>query len=301
MKMTKAQLQRAVMRKQEAMGEEEIFSSSALEQMMQDVVSAVCHKFDRRVKVICLCQPDSMLTACTNGERITLNTLGPLIRDLPTTWEKYVSNFGHVTHECGHLLHTDFQTINPLRKGWMDPEFSFGKWRTENEEEAGKIELYCRAHPNFSQIYGKALVSMENIMEDIYIENRLFEEFDGLCAAGLHLVNDENYRLSGTEKELYQSVSEGKILPVHAALNVLQLRKLGYSMKQGEALTAEEEKIRLEVETVLSECEPYFSELEWESSGDKRAQLLNEAALLMFALIPQKEETEKEGEGIPDP
>ena len=302
MKMTKAQLQRAVMRKQEEMSEEEIFSSSALEQMMQDVVSAVCHKFDRRVKVICLCQPDSMLTACTNGERITLNTLGPLIRDLPTAWEKYVSNFGHVTHECGHLLHTDFQTINPLRKGWMDPEFSFGKWRPEEEEKAGKIEQYCRAHPNFSRIYGAALSHLENIMEDIYIENRLYEEFDGLCAAGLHLVNDENFRLSGTEKELYQSVSEGKILPVHAALNVLQLRKLGYSPKQGEALTAEEERIRQEVETVLSESEPYLSELEWESNGEKRALLLNEAALHMFDLVPQKEETETEKEeGDPQP
>ena len=292
----KKDFQKAVRERIPDLTDEDVFASDAIREIMQAVITTVCRGYGRIPEIETVYQPESDLTARTEGTRIQLNTMGPLIRELPDRWRKYVCGFGHVTHECGHVLHTDFRTLNPLREGWNARTFTFGQHRPADEAEAERIEniLNDGHHDALKRIYAGALNDMCNILEDEFIENCLYEEFDGLSTAGLHLANAEMYRRSNTEKQLYSMVVSGRILPVHAANAILQIRRLGYPAKPGEPLSEEEERIKAAVEDVLAECEPYFSELAWEYDGEKRARLYNEAALRFFRLMPPGKESEPE-------
>ncbi len=298
-RLSKKNFQRAVNERMEGLSDEDVFASDAIREIMQAVITTVCRTHGRIPQIITRYEPKSDLTAQTNGDLILLNTMGPLIRELPDRWRKYVCNFGHVTHECGHVLHTDFTAMNPLREGWKGTEFTFSPFRPSDETKAREIEriLNDGRHEGMKRLYADAITHMFNILEDVFVENCLYEEFDGLCAAGLHLANAEKYRLSMTEKKVYFLAYEGRILPAHAADVILQIRRLGYPVKPGEPLSAEEERIKQEVEEVLAECEPLFDELAWEYDGKKRAVLYNEIALRFFRLIPDRTDPETEQSG----
>ena len=288
----KKDFQKAVRERIPDLTDEDVFASEAIREIMEAVLATVCRRSGRIPRIVTRYMPEDSLTAKTNGDTVTVNTMGPLIRDLPDRWHKYVCNFGHVTHEAGHVLHTDFTALNPLREGWHAPEFTFGAFPPADGEEATKIERFLNdgRHNAFRRIYADALSGMLNVLEDVFIENCLYEEFDGLCTAGLHLANAEKYRRSSTEKELYGMAAKGKILPVHAAITVLQIRRLGYPVKPGEPLSEKEAEIKAAVEDVLAECGDYINELAWEYDGKKRAALYNEVALRFFRLIPGHED-----------
>lgn len=296
-KLTKAQVRRAVQKKEETLSDEELFSSDAFREMMQDTVSAVCSRLgDRNATVRTEYSPRSNMTAFTNGGIIHLNSMAPMIRGLPTRWEKYVSNFGLVTHECGHILHTDFVTLNKLRSHWGGVPFSFGKfYRPDDETRASEIEAYCKSHPGTAKVYAGALSSMCNTLEDAFIENCLYEEFDGLCAAGLQLNSRECLRASPTEKELYGKVIQGEISQIDAAAVILLINRFGGDPASGGALDEKEEQIKEKISEVLERCAPFVEELYWEYAGEKRAKLYNEVALRLFDLLPmQQEQTQNE-------
>ena len=294
----KKDFQKAVRERIPDLTDEDVFASEAIREIMEAVLATVCRGHGRIPRIETRYMPEDSLTAKTNGNTVTINTMGPLIRELPDRWRKYVCCFGHVTHECGHILHTDFRTLNALRQGWHATEFTFGAFRPADEEEARKIERFLNdgKHNAFRRIYADALSGMLNVLEDVFVENCLYEEFDGLCAAGLHLANAEKYRISSTEKELYGMAARGKILPVHAAINVLQIRRLGYPVKPGEPLDEKEAQIKAQVEDVLAECAGFIDELAWEYDGKKRAVLYNEAALCFFRLIPGHGDAEAQGD-----
>ena len=114
-----------------------------------------------------------------------INTLGPLIRDRDTNWEKYVNNVGHVIHECGHVLFTDFIEMMNLMDGWLDRKFTFYPKKPEIEGiDVDEIVDYLNTHPNYRKMFVYEMKNIQNVMEDVYIENQLFDHFDGVAALG---------------------------------------------------------------------------------------------------------------------
>lgn len=291
--LTKAEVFRAVKNKASELTEEEIFSAPAFFQLMQDTVSAITFELGRTPTVKGFYDVKDDTTAFTDNNIVVINSAGPFIRCIPSIWEKYLSNFGHMTHECGHVLFTDFKAHNKRMEAWCGEKFSFyGHNPVIKGYDADELVDYLNTHPNYRQVFVKHLADLNNILEDVYIENRLYEVFNGLCTAGLHKVNDEDYRLSEPINKYLQAVVEGKTIPLSVALNLIHLRKLGYKPKQDGELTLPQKKVFDEIQAVLDTADSRLNALCWEGNGSLRTGLLNEVALILAPLFPRPDDNE---------
>lgn len=297
---SKAELSREIEKKASTYTDEELFSSPYFYEHLQSTIDAVCNKLDRVPFIDAFCDAKNNLTACTEGNYIEINTLGPLIREMPTNWEKYVNIFGHITHECGHVLFTDFKQLNPLRMAWNDKDFYFYP-STPDVEGAEDFANYLKTHPNYRMIFVHEMMDIANIIEDVYIENRIYEHFDGLCSAGLHKTNDEKYRLAPTEEELIAMILAGQQTPLSVAKCIMQLRKLGYNNKMmGMELPEQVQMIKDFIYEGLAEVDEELDQLAWEQDGLKRCELLNKVFVKLRPLLPEPDDNQDYQNGDSD-
>lgn len=283
--MNKSEIRKEVEKRQSTISPEEIFSSHEFAELLEATITAVCEKLGRIPSIRAFYNEQDNTTAFTNGETVTINTASPLIKEMPTNWEKYVANIGHVTHECGHVLFTDFANLNPLRRKWDENEFSFYPTKPKHKR-AKEIQDYINGHKFFKKLFIQEMSDVVNIMEDVYIENRLYEEFDGLCTVGLHKVNDEKYRLSPTYNQMLDACLNYQVFPITVAKSVISIRKLGYEPKINGNLTTEQKELKEKIETVLKGCDNELNKLAYEQDGKQRAKLFNEVLCKLYELMP---------------
>lgn len=284
--MNKSEIRREVEKRASSYQTEELFSSREFNEMLEATITSVCEKLGRIPRVRSYYREDDNTTAYTDGELVTVNTASPLIRQMPTNWRKYVANIGHVVHEAGHVLFTDFANLNPMRQNWSQGEFKFYPSKPRNKR-ADEIKDYLNSHKMFRFIFVQEMADVVNIMEDVYIENRLYEEFDGLCTIGLHIVNDEKYRLSPSYNKLLDACLNGQILPISVAKAIMSIRKLGYEPMVSGDLTSEQQDLKDAIEDILKECDLELDKLAYERNGKDRAKLFNELLCKMFDLMPK--------------
>lgn len=296
--MNKSEIRKEVEKRQSTISPEEIFSSHEFAQLLEATITAVCEKLGRIPSIRAFYNEQDPTTAFTNGEVVTINTASPLIRQMPTNWEKYVANIGHVTHECGHVLFTDFANLNPLRHKWDDEQFSYYPTKPKHKK-AKEIQDYINGHKFFKKLFVQEMSDVVNIMEDVYIENRLYEQFNGLCTVGLHKVNDEKYRLSLSYNQMLDACLNYQIFPLTVAKSVMSIRKLGYEPKISGPLTDEQLDLKEQIEKVLKDCDVELDKLAYEQDGKQRAKLFNEVLCKLYELMPTFPEFLDQMAGMP--
>jgi len=285
---SKNELVKAIRKKSSEYSDYELFTSPYLEGHVQNIIESMCLEWKRFPKLKLTYNPKSDDTASTNGMSVECNVASPLIRDLPDTYSKFTSLFGHIVHETGHVLYTDFTALNPLRANWSAKTFSYypQQPRTPGAKE---FKDYLNSHPNYRKIYVTDMCQIVNVMEDVYIENRIRSSFSGLATAGLEMSNREKYRLFPKEEELYQKVLDGKITPLRVAVGLIQMKMLGFSPKTV-SCTIEQENVRNEVYACINSVSKELNELAWESDGIRRCYLFNILFVKLQSLLPKKKE-----------
>ena len=295
---SKVEIRREVEKLSSSYSASDLFSSPYFGEMLQATVTAVCEKLGRIPDIFTICDENNELTAATQGQMIMLNTLGPLIRGLDTNWEKYVSNIGHVVHECGHVLFTDFANQNPMLESWFSKSFSFYP-RKPDIKGADEVESFLNANPNFRYLYVSCMRRIVNTFEDSYVENRLRDNFDGLAVAGLEKANAEMYRIGPNLEESLDACIKGQLLPIMVADSILLNRYVCYKEpKKGRALTDDENKLLSFIEEVLKTADSDIKNLLWEQDGKNRCELFNRLLVKFFFLMPPPPENlSGEGDG----
>ena len=293
MKLSKAQIRREIEKISSSYTSDEIFSSPYYSEILQAIVTSACESLNRIPYVDAICDEESDFTACTEGLTVRINTLGPLIRDRDTNWEKYVNCVGHVIHECGHVLFTDFIEMMNMIYAWMDTKFSFYPEKPQVEGiDVDEIISYLDEHPNYKKMFLYEMKNIQNIMEDVYIENALFEKFDGVATLGLARSREELYRQAPREDEIYDGVLEGKISPLIAFSQILLCRRTGYPLKEAEYLDADQKQVKGLIDSYMDMCEQEIDSLKWETDGRKRCNLLNRILVKVKPLLPEPDDYE---------
>ena len=294
---SKVEIRREVEKLSSSYSASDLFSSPYFGEMLQATVTAVCEKLGRIPDIFTICDENNELTAATQGQMIMLNTLGPLIRGLDTNWEKYVSNIGHVVHECGHVLFTDFANQNPLLTGWITGDFKYYP-ETPNITGAEELKKLMNDYPNLRKVYTSAMRGIVNAIEDAYIENRLRENFDGLAVAGLELDNQTMFEQTPSLNEMLDTCMAGDLLPIHVAHNIILMRyKVGRDVKVEEPLDSMKLMLQSAIEGVIEPCDALIKQLCWEQNGIKRCEMFNELFVKLFQLMPPLPENDEEESG----
>lgn len=298
--LTKTEIMREVQRRVSSYDAETLFSARAFNEVLQAAVTSLCSPLKRVPNIHSYYgDPSDQTTAYTDGQTVVMNNANDLIKGMGDLYTAYVAIFGMVTHECGHVLFTDFFEGRKRKEAWL--------------RAPGKLEFYPKTpanlvfnpddyDPRVIAMFQQELANLDNIEEDAYIENRLYGKFDGLSSMGLHLLNDEMHDKAQPYEEILEMAAEWKISKVSALLSVLLSWKTGYDpVTSGAPLSPDAEQVKNEIADVLAEIKPTIEDLAWERNGKKRTVLLNEVAASLIKLLPKKEDMpEMSGSGSGD-
>lgn len=270
---------------------EELFSSRAfymhLKNIMMVALTDIKRNLRRSISVVPSCMPTSNMTAYTDGTSVHINTLGPLIRTQPTLEKMYYANVGHMAHECCHILYTDFCESQARYKTMFDSSDSFRWFRHEPSVNAEVIADFMNSHHNYWMYCFQVFHNLDNIMEDVYIENRMYDNFHGTFSLGQHIANDQLYEQTHSIEEMLAQMVAGKIRPIDLVLCILQIRALGYEPKtDGSVLTdTTYSVIYKDIHDTLIDCKPYLDDLAWQKNPQKRSRDLNEVFARLFKYV----------------
>lgn len=267
--------------------DEQLFSCSIFKEHLEGLIFDMTfnRNIDLQLKAI-----NNNETAYTYGDNITCNLLSPVVADKCRRDERYLSIVGLITHECGHLLYTDFKIINKIRGSWT--RFKWYQLTDEQEQKVKEIDSYVEKYPKIAQRYFSSLNDMVNILEDIYIENRIFNDFSGICTQGLCRINNSLYKLSPKENELYHIYSSGRILLIELMLTIMQIRSKGFpsNLDLTDSLSLIEIEAKSKVDNVFNKCINLIEQISYETDSERRIYLFNEIAIRLFELLPKLED-----------
>lgn len=289
---SKAQLRKELEKAKSSFTPDELFSSPYLGEMLFATIESVCTRLGRIPKLLVSYDPSCDDIAYTNGSMVYVNSGARTVRSLETDWEKYVCLIGHTTHEAGHLLFTNFRSQGEMIRCWEmgKPLFYTG---LPNVPNALETQDFILSHPGYRKMAYEIMKDVTNAIEDAYIENRLFEIFDGLCAAGLVIGNrciEKQFSL----KSLCKGLMEDPFPVCEAANYVLVKYKLGKSFDTS-LLTEEEKEAFSGFEKIMDSANSEFTELVTEQNGTRRCILLNSIYVkLISTLVSQNPESSEE-------
>lgn len=174
--------------------DEELFASPQFAAYLTDIAEAAAKRYKRplRVKVIWDTSVNAEI-AYTNNRKIVVNTGNRITQSFPTRQLRADSIFGITGHEIGHVLFSDFNQLqlysNTLMAGRMYPGYPED---LDFSDELALDELKTLMDDKDEvaiKVIRKAGATLNNVLEDHYIEAKMCEAYPGLFRTGILLVN----------------------------------------------------------------------------------------------------------------
>lgn len=168
----------------------QVFTSKPFTHNMEKLANSLVRKQGKRLKVsIGWNTNPSATVAVTGRNNVYINAANPITRSFPTKELKTDSLVGFLGHECGHQKYSALYLRKVYGKGFEEGKIYPRPPVPGNEKESEALEEIKQ----FLQAGDKAAVSVitetalriNNILEDIYIEMRMCDEYPGSIRRGI--------------------------------------------------------------------------------------------------------------------
>ena len=188
----------------------QIFTSKPFTKNMEKIANSLVWKAGRKIKVMVGWDTGpSAKIAFTGGKLVYINAANEITRSFPTKELKTESLVGFLGHECGHQRYTAMGLRNVYGNGFREGKIYPRPPVPENEKESNALEEI----KEFLQAGDKAAVSVitdtalriQNILEDVYIEIRMCDEYPGSVRNGILMnANRQIEKLPTVTQEIQQ-------------------------------------------------------------------------------------------------
>lgn len=172
----------------------ELFGSRLYAAVLSDLAEVTTRRYRRKCRVLTYWDesPESE-AASTNNRTIKINAANRLTASFPTRKLKDLSLRGLLGHEIGHILYSDFNMMSIYNAKLLAGEFYPSEPTALNAEEEDSLTelrslMASRDRATLLTLL-RAGNSLDNILEDVYIEARMCEGFPGTFAQGIQLNN----------------------------------------------------------------------------------------------------------------
>lgn len=170
--------------------DEKVLMSSANKRRGQAVINAITNRYGSEKAVYAPTLQDEAV-AYTDGRKIVVNLGHEMVTTEKDIKGKRKIEQGLYSHECGHVLFTDFDVLKKTLKSW---------------EEAKKILFACNLFPYFNanifkemndifkdypQIIESVFMFVSNAFEDAYIEDKLKKLYKGSILTSIDYAADK--------------------------------------------------------------------------------------------------------------
>ena len=202
--------------------DEEFFTRESFQTYLNQTLKAVVSATKAGTIRLAVTADDDGSTGATNGEMVLLNVLSPFVKAQKSRQDKLYTIIGMLTHECGHILFSDWDASADLQRGIEGGVFP----GYPDIEDALK-------DPDFREYFSLQARWIDNLLEDDHIEQRIHDTFAGLPSVCLRYTREEAATL--VMKDLMERYPEyGKLRRVMMMLllQVGKSRKLGNLRKK---------------------------------------------------------------------
>lgn len=174
--------------------DEQIFASSSYAAYLTDIAEVASQRYKRKLKVKTDWNENPGAdVAFTDNKVIYINCGNRLTAQYPTRELKSLSLIGFVGHEIGHILYTDFTSLGVFMQAVDNGTMYPSKPTDLEDEEVQNMEEYLEVisekDEKKNMIIKYVLHSIANILEDVYIEERLCHDFPGKFKTAIRLNN----------------------------------------------------------------------------------------------------------------
>lgn len=281
MRTSHKRINRLIREEHSKLTDQELFSSNAFAAYLMDIAEATSGRYKRklRVKTIWDESPGAFI-AYTDNREIMLNCGNVITADYPTRELKSLSLIGLLGHEEGHILYTDFTALSMFMQAVDNAVmYPFVPNDLEGDEEA-HLEKYLETIKQKDEktncIIKYVLHTIANILEDVYIEERICCDFPGSFKTGIRL---NNVKL--TEEAMSVSVQMEKEIPNAAILTnvILQYARIGEFNNSGGYIG--------ELMEVFYDCIPLIDEVVDKTDAKVRYDSANRIFLKMWPYVEE--------------
>lgn len=273
--LTSSQAYHKILKDVNSMPERDLLKQEGYYNLLDSVAVSMLRKGEKPIHLQCS-STKSNETGCTDGNNIFINTWSPIVLKveemdkyirkggsddwaslLPKNYNvrhlMYLVNIGTVAHEFGHVMYTDFTSLNSMKERFARGSFV----GCANKDKLEKLASDYR----FSNPLIHGIFDLINIVEDCYIENCLCLDYPrrGNVVRGLETGNLIKFFTSISTVELEDKVMSGHMLLSDAFNWLLQIRDcLGYEPKDYARCVGPIHEILSEVlDRALPICESY--------------------------------------------
>lgn len=237
--------------KRSKISDSQFFSSAILAGHYEDIAAAQSrrYQYNRRVKVDLYWNPKDEDLAFTDNAVVHINTGHKMVTEVRGRENRYQIINGIFGHEFGHVLYTDFLSIQTYhnfleRYHWFPcpPILSKSK-DMQNEKD---FWAYMKADEKNANAISVVAHNLLNILEDGYIENRVLNNFPGMLGSGLAKFRAIHFEKIKTVTQLMEDERSGE---GHIFESIMQMI-LSYA-KFGEIKYGDEDFSNERIQTVF--------------------------------------------------
>lgn len=192
---TNQQKLKKMIREQElSISDEELFTSAAFQKYQTSLARAATGRYCYGLQVLIDWDesPDATL-AYTDSYKIHSNAANEITQSLPSRFLRAQSLSGLTGHEVGHLLYSDFTARNlyltNMKSGTFYPEAPEMPLPSYEANLSVILEIMEEKDKAGCLTLATCAATIQNILEDVYIETKMCETYPGIFKQGIQLNN----------------------------------------------------------------------------------------------------------------
>ena len=172
--------------------DEELFSSPAIAAYLSDIGEGVSKRYNRPFRVKTYWDPSPGAEAAwTDNRTVTINTGNPISMSFPKRETRLTSLIGMLGHENGHILFSDFRALGIYQQRLAQGRFYPKKPADLPQKEHDAVDELQSFAANEDvpalKVVLKVASTVNNLLEDAYIEEMMCREFPGKIRTGISI------------------------------------------------------------------------------------------------------------------
>ena len=140
---------------------------------------------DGKIKIHIVDNTFNIPVACTTDCELWVNYENEISTSFPTRELKIQSLLGIIFHEIAHMLYTNFEKRYDFgqqleKKGIWDCTVS-------NSDLLDEVKKWQDEYPLLNVVFGRIMANLTNVVEDIWIEGKLSQEYPGTVKDSIYM------------------------------------------------------------------------------------------------------------------
>ena len=202
-------LKQMIREEETSIPDQEFFTSSAFHRYLTSQARAATGRYCYGLQaLISWDESEDAALAYTDSYKIYLNAANHVTQSFPSRFLRALSLVGMTGHETAHLLYTDFTTRNlylrNLGNGTFYPEDPSVELPAYQKSQTEILDALQEKDKAVFLTLRTCAASLQNILEDVYIEARMCAAFPGSFRKGIQL---NNLRMVEQIPDLHEQLS----------------------------------------------------------------------------------------------